>query len=88
MHADHWAARVLLILGGVVGLFLSRTLYDKQMLQAIRAARPDSAAVHSFPSRASCQPMLGAGLAMERVRPAAELGARLETPAEVCGILV
>ena len=38
MHADHWAARVLLILGGVVGLFLSRTLYDKQMLQAIRAA--------------------------------------------------
>jgi len=88
MHADHWAARVLLILGGVVGLFLSRTLYDKQMLQAIRAARPDSAALQSFPSRASGQPMLGAGLAMERVRPAAELVARLETPAEGFGILV
>ncbi|EOD13904.1 hypothetical protein EMIHUDRAFT_212474 [Emiliania huxleyi CCMP1516] len=88
MHADHWAARVLLILGGVVGLFLSRTLYDKQMLQAIRAARPDSAALQSFPSRASGQPMLGAGLAMERVRPAAELVARLETPAEGFGIPV
>ena len=55
MHADHWAARVLLILGGVVGLFLSRTLYDKQMLQAIRAARPDSAALQSFLPALGCR---------------------------------
>lgn len=34
----------MLVFAGLVGLFCSRTLYDKEMLKAIRASRPDISA--------------------------------------------
>ena len=47
---ERWWAKLLMIVFGAIGLFCTRTLYDKEMLQAMRMSnglggRPDSASL-------------------------------------------